>query len=62
MYLSFGVDLDSRQHYVALIQDAHAALLHEWFHDNPHLASSLILKELPTLRFPTPGNGHTAAV
>ena len=62
MYLSFGVDRQSHQHYVALIQDAQADLLHEWFHDNPHLASTIILQEIPTLRFPAPSDGHNAAV
>lgn len=62
MFLSFGVDVGDGQHYVAIITDAHADLLFEWFNNNPHLPESMVLQEVPTLRFPSPTNAHSAAV
>lgn len=62
MYLTFGVDAESQQHYVGLVVDAKADILLEWLNDNPNLSDTIVLQDIPTLRFPAPSNAHTAAV
>ncbi len=62
MYLAFGVDITSQLHYVGVITDAKADIMLEWINHNPHLADSIVLQDIPTIRFPAPNEPHTAAV
>lgn len=62
MFLAFGVDMLSQQHFVGVVADAKADILLEWINQNPHLSDTIVLQDIPTIRFEAPSQPHTAAV
>ena len=62
MFLAFGVDPATQQHFVGMVTEAKADILLEWINRNPNLSDVIVLQDIPTIRFPAPSEPYTAAV